>query len=51
MSKGDLLARVWESQSDTMSNVIDVYVGRLRSRLGADAIITVRGEGYRVGPA
>jgi DNA-binding response OmpR family regulator len=50
VSKGDLLARVWDSPPDTSSNVIDVYVRRLRSRLGTDAITTVRGEGYRVGP-
>lgn len=50
VSKGDLLARVWGSGSVSMSNVVDVYIRRLRSRLGADAITTVRGEGYRVGP-
>jgi DNA-binding response OmpR family regulator len=30
--------------------VVDVYIGRLRSRLGPDVITTIRGEGYRVGP-
>ncbi len=50
ISKNDLLTRVWESQSETMSNVVDVYVRRLRSRLGADTITTVRGEGYCVEP-
>jgi DNA-binding response OmpR family regulator len=50
VSKGDLLARVWETPPDTSSNVVDVYVRRLRARLGTDAITTVRGEGYRVGP-
>jgi DNA-binding response OmpR family regulator len=50
VSKEDLLAQVWGSGPDTMSNVVDVYVGRLRSRLGAAVIITVRGEGYRVAP-
>jgi DNA-binding response OmpR family regulator len=29
--------------------VVDVYVRRLRARLGGDAITTVRGAGYRVG--
>jgi two-component system, OmpR family, copper resistance phosphate regulon response regulator CusR len=48
VSKDDLLARVWESEPDYMSNVVDVYVRRLRSRLGAHVIATVRGEGYRV---
>jgi len=48
VSKEELLARIWESEPDLMSNVVDVYMRRLRSRLGADAIRTVRGEGYRV---
>jgi len=50
LSKDDLLARVWGSPPDTTSNVVDVYIGRLRSRLGTNVITTVRGEGYRVGP-
>src|SRR5258708_2178503 len=50
VSKDDLLARIWGSGSASMSNVVDVYIRRIRSRLGADAITTVRGEGYFVGP-
>ena len=50
ISKDDLLARVWSSAPQSSSNVVDVYIGRLRSRLGANVITTVRGEGYRVGP-
>jgi DNA-binding response OmpR family regulator len=50
LSKDDLLNRVWGLSAGTASNVVDVYVGRLRARLGADVITTVRGEGYRVGP-
>jgi two-component system, OmpR family, copper resistance phosphate regulon response regulator CusR len=50
VSKGDLLAHVWDSPPDSPANVVDVYIRRLRSRLGTDAITTVRGEGYRVGP-
>jgi DNA-binding response OmpR family regulator len=34
---------------DPNSNVIDVYVGYLRRKLGADIIHTVRGVGYRLG--
>ena len=49
ISKEELLARVWRYEPGSASNVVDVYVGRLRSRLGADVITTVRGEGYRVG--
>jgi len=50
VSKDDLLERVWGGATDSVSNVVDVYVRRLRSRLGFDVITTVRGEGYRVGP-
>jgi DNA-binding response OmpR family regulator len=50
VSKEDLFARVWGSAPESMSNVLDVYIGRLRSRLGTNLIRTVRGEGYRVGP-
>jgi DNA-binding response OmpR family regulator len=50
ISKDDLLERVWGGATDSVSNVVDVYVRRLRARLGPDVITTVRGEGYRVGP-
>jgi DNA-binding response OmpR family regulator len=50
VSKDDLLDNVWGGATDSVSNVVDVYVRRLRSRLGADVITTVRGEGYCVGP-
>jgi len=42
-----LLSRVWGMDFDPGSNVVDVYVRYLRSKLGADHIVTVRGEGYR----
>jgi DNA-binding response OmpR family regulator len=46
VSKDDLLSRVWGFPRGTASNVVDVYIGRLRSRLGTDVITTIRGEGY-----
>jgi DNA-binding response OmpR family regulator len=42
-----LLGEVWGYGFDPGSNVVDVCVGRLRARLGADVIETVRGVGYR----
>ena len=48
VSKGRLLSSVWGYHFDPCSNVVDVYVRRLRAKLGADVIETVRGEGYRV---
>jgi two-component system, OmpR family, response regulator len=44
--KGKLLATVWGYDFDPGSNVVDVCVRRLRSKLGFDLIKTVRGEGY-----
>lgn len=46
-SREQLLADVWGYSFDPGSNVVDVCVGRLRAKLGADAIETVRNVGYR----
>jgi DNA-binding response OmpR family regulator len=46
--KGQLLASVWGYDFDPGSNVVDVCVRRLRSKLGFELIKTVRGEGYQL---
>jgi len=46
--KGVLLASVWGIDFDPGSNVVDVCVRRLRSKLGFELIETVRGAGYRL---
>jgi DNA-binding response OmpR family regulator len=51
VSKERLLATVWGYRFDPGSNVVDVYVRRLRAKLGGEAIKTVRGEGYRIDAA
>lgn len=43
-----LLATVWGLDFDPGSNVVDVCVRRLRSKLGFGLIKTVRGEGYQI---
>jgi two-component system, OmpR family, copper resistance phosphate regulon response regulator CusR len=48
VSKQRLLSAVWRYHFDPGSNVVDVYVRRLRVKLGADTITTMRGEGYRI---
>jgi two-component system OmpR family response regulator len=48
VSKERLLNSVWGYHFDPGTNVLDVYVRRLRAKLGSDLIQTVRGEGYRV---
>ena len=47
VSKERLLSSVWGYHFDPGSNVVDVYVRRLRAKLGPDAITTIRGVGYR----
>jgi two-component system, OmpR family, response regulator len=46
VGKEELLDRVWASGDD--ANVVEVYVGYLRRKLGRERIETVRGVGYRV---
>jgi two-component system, OmpR family, response regulator len=48
VSKDKLLATVWGYDFDPGSNVVDVCVRRLRSKLGFELIKTVRGEGYQL---
>lgn len=47
LSREQLLAHVWGYAYDPGSNVVDVYVGYLRRKLGSDRFETVRGVGYR----
>ena len=44
----DLLDHVYEGDADPDSNSLEVIVGRLRKKIGAALIETVRGRGYRV---
>jgi DNA-binding response OmpR family regulator len=47
LSREQLLSRVWGYDHNPGSNVVEVYVGYLRRKLGAELIATVRGMGYR----
>ncbi|NCJ06251.1 response regulator [Synechococcales cyanobacterium C] len=47
ISRLELLNEVWGYDYDISSNVVDVYVGYLRKKLGARLIETVRGVGFR----
>ena len=49
LSREQLLAHVWGYDYDPGSNVVEVYVGYLRRKLGESRIETVRGMGYRFG--
>lgn len=49
LSKAQLEERLYTFGAEVESNTIEVYVARLRKKLGADAISTERGLGYRLG--
>jgi two-component system OmpR family response regulator len=49
ISKSQLEDRLYSFEAEIQSNTIEVYIGRLRKKLGAAAIETVRGMGYRLG--
>lgn len=51
ISKSRLTEHVYEYDSDRDSNVIEVYVNRLRQKVGTDLIQTRRGQGYIFGSA
>jgi two-component system OmpR family response regulator len=48
LSRYELLEHVWDGSYENRSNVIEVYIGYLRDKLGRDLIETVRGAGYRL---
>ena len=48
LSREQLLSHVWGYDFDPGSNVVDVYVGYLRRKLGEERFETVRGMGYRL---
>ena len=48
LSKAQLLDQVWGYDFDGSSNVVEVYIRHLRTKLGADRIETVRHAGYRL---
>jgi two-component system OmpR family response regulator len=48
MSRTELTEHLYDQDFDLDSNTIEVFVGRLRRKLGADVIETVRGLGYRM---
>jgi len=52
ISRTELVEHIYDQDFDRDSNTIEVFVGRLRRKIGTDRIETVRGLGYRlVNPA
>ena len=48
LSRQELLSMAWDTDFDPGTNLVDVYVGYLRRKLGEALIETVRGSGYRL---
>ncbi|NBN62878.1 response regulator [Microvirga tunisiensis] len=49
ISRTELVEHLYDQDFDRDSNTVEVFVGRLRKKLGGDYIETVRGLGYRIG--
>ena len=49
VSQGELTEHIYAQSFDRDSNTVEVFVARLRRKLGASLIETVRGLGYRIG--
>lgn len=55
LSRAQIEEHVWNYDFESDSNLVEVYIGRIRRKLTrvglADPIVTLRGEGYRFDPA
>jgi DNA-binding response OmpR family regulator len=51
LSRERILNTVWGVNADPLTNVVDVYIGRIRHKIGCEAerIVTLRNVGYRMG--
>jgi two-component system, OmpR family, response regulator len=48
ISRTELVEHLYDQDFDRDSNTIEVFVGRLRKKMGVDLIETIRGLGYRI---
>ncbi|EFO30574.1 transcriptional regulatory protein QseB [Roseibium sp. TrichSKD4] len=51
ISRTELIEHLYDQDFDRDSNTVEVFVGRLRKKIGSDMIETIRGLGYRMGEA
>ena len=55
VTKAEIIANVWGADFDGDANIVEVYIGHLRSKVdrpfGKESIQTVRGAGYRFSAA
>jgi len=50
VTRTEVLDHVWDMAAEVNPNVVEVYVGYLRRKLGRNLVETVRGVGYRLEP-
>ncbi len=50
VSRSEIIEHLYDQDFDRDSNTIEVFVGRLRKKLGVDLIQTIRGLGYMAAP-
>ena len=50
VSRTELVEHLYDQDFDRDSNTVEVFVGRLRKKLGVDVLQTVRGMGYSMMP-
>ena len=50
VSRTELVEHLYDQDFDRDSNTVEVFIGRLRKKLGVDVIETIRGLGYRLDP-
>ena len=48
MPRTELVEHIYDQDFDRDSNTIEVFIGRLRKKIGSDRISTERGLGYRL---
>ena len=48
VSQSELIEHIYARDADRDSNTVEVFIARLRKKLGAATIATVRGLGYRM---
>jgi two-component system OmpR family response regulator len=48
VSRTELYDHLFDEEDDTLSNLLDVHVSHIRKKLGAETIVTHRGQGYSI---
>lgn len=44
----EIFEEIWKGRAMEHTNIVNVYINYLRTKLGKETIITVRGEGFRM---